>query len=98
MPAPPDDAARQWGRAEPDGGLVPVEVAAGTLVVLNGLLPHWSGPNRSGVSRHAYTLHCVSETADYPDWNWLQRPADLPLRRLDAGAPSADREPASGSW
>ena len=30
-----------------DGRLVPLEVAAGTLVVLHGLLPHYSGPNRS---------------------------------------------------
>ena len=63
-------------------GLVPLEVPAGTLVVLNGKLPHWSDVNRSGVSRHAYTLHCVSAAADYPDWNWLQRPTDMPLRPL----------------
>ena len=28
----------------PDGPLVPLEVAAGTMVVLHGRLPHWSGP------------------------------------------------------
>lgn len=63
--------------------LVPLEVPAGTLVVLNGLLPHWSDINRSPISRHAYTLHCISGKADYPEWNWLQRPSDMPLRRLD---------------
>ena len=62
--------------------LVPLEVSAGTLVVLHGLLPHWSGVNRSGVSRHAYSLHCISGSADYPAWNWLQRAADMPLRAL----------------
>lgn len=62
--------------------LVPLEVPAGTLVVLNGRLPHWSDVNRSAASRHAYTLHCISGEADYPDWNWLQRPADMPLRPL----------------
>ena len=62
--------------------LVPLEVPAGTLVVLNGKLPHWSDVNRSSTSRHAYTLHCVSGAADYPDWNWLQRPGDMPLRPL----------------
>ena len=62
--------------------LVPLEVPAGTLVVLHGKLPHWSDVNRSAVSRHAYSLHCISGEADYPDWNWLQRPADMPLRRL----------------
>ncbi len=70
--------------APPPAGddLVALEVPAGTLVVLNGKLPHWSDVNRSGVSRHAYTLHCVSGAADYPDWNWLQRRADMPLRPL----------------
>ncbi len=63
--------------------LVPLEAPAGTLIVLHGLLPHWSDVNRSGVSRHAYSLHCISAAADYPSWNWLQRPAGMPLRRLD---------------
>ncbi|HEY3485977.1 MAG TPA: phytanoyl-CoA dioxygenase family protein [Ilumatobacteraceae bacterium] len=66
--------------------LVPLEVPAGTLVVLHGLLPHWSDVNRSPASRHAYTVHCISGTAEYPAWNWLQRPADMPLQRLDAVA------------
>jgi phytanoyl-CoA hydroxylase len=72
LPAPP-----------PQGdALVPLEVPAGTLVVLDGRLPHWSDVNRSGVSRHAYTLHCISGDAAYPQWNWLQRPSDMPLRPL----------------
>ena len=63
-------------------GAAPLEVEAGTLIVLHGLLPHWSGVNRSGLSRHAYSLHCIDSSADYPEWNWLQRPADFPLRQL----------------
>ncbi len=74
---------------EPPQGLVPLEVRAGTLVVLHGLLPHWSDVNRSAKSRHAFSLHCISQSADYPDWNWLQRTPDLPLRRLDKVATSA---------
>ena len=70
----------------PPSELVPLEVPAGTLVVLHGLLPHWSGPNRSDQSRHAYSVHCISAAADYPAWNWLQRPSDMPLRRLDTAA------------
>jgi hypothetical protein len=27
-------------------------------------------------------VHCIDATAQYPEWNWLQRPADLPLRTL----------------
>lgn len=63
--------------------LVPLEVPAGTLVLLHGLLPHWSDINTSATSRHAYSLHCISAAAEYPAWNWLQRNEELPLRRLD---------------
>ncbi len=59
---------------------VPVEAEAGTLVVFHGLLPHWSAPNRSDRSRHAYTLHATDGRAAYAPHNWLQRRADLPVR------------------
>jgi phytanoyl-CoA hydroxylase len=68
---------------QPPNDLVPIVAPAGTMVVLHGLLPHWSDVNRSAVSRHAYSLHCISASAEYPVWNWLQRSAELPLRRLD---------------
>jgi phytanoyl-CoA hydroxylase len=67
----------------PTDGLVALDVPAGTLVVLHGLLPHLSGPNRSPRSRHAYTIHAVDGTAAYPADNWLQRPSGLPLRGFD---------------
>jgi phytanoyl-CoA hydroxylase len=54
---------------------VPLEVAAGTLVVFHGLLPHYSAPNRSALSRHAYTLHATDAAARYSPRNWLQRSA-----------------------
>jgi len=60
--------------------LVPLETPAGTLVVLHGLLPHWSGPNLSDQSRHAYSVHCIERAARYPDDNWLRRGPALPLR------------------
>ena len=69
--------------------LVPLEVQAGTLVVLHGLLPHWSDVNRSATSRHAYSLHCISGDAEYSAWNWLQRPASMPLRSLQRMAVAA---------
>lgn len=52
---------------------VPVEVSAGTLVVFHRLLPHYSAPNRSAASRHAYTLHVTDARAAYHSHNWLQR-------------------------
>jgi len=59
---------------------LPVEVGAGTLVVLHGLLPHYSAANRSAQSRYAYTLHATDARTTYAPHNWLQRDAGLPLR------------------
>lgn len=64
----------------PDDLLVPLEVPAGTLVILHGLLPHMSYANRSPKSRHAYTLHLVDGGAAYPADNWLRRNAEMPPR------------------
>ncbi len=70
---------------EPGGSdMVPIEAKAGTLVLLHGLLPHWSDVNRSSRSRHAYTVHVIDGAASYPDENWLQRSPSLPLRGFDA--------------
>jgi phytanoyl-CoA hydroxylase len=63
----------------PTIGLVPLEVARGTLVLLNGSLPHRSGPNTSDKPRHAYTVHVIDGNANYLADNWLQRP-QLPMR------------------
>ena len=52
-------------------------VAAGTLVCFHGLLPHCSAPNRSHVSRLAYTLHATDASAAYSELNWLQRPGGV---------------------
>jgi phytanoyl-CoA hydroxylase len=70
---------------EPGGPeMVPIEARAGTLVLLHGLLPHWSDVNRSSRSRHAYTVHVIDGAARYPDENWLHRSPSLPLRGFDA--------------
>jgi len=57
---------------------VPLPCAAGTLVCFHGLLPHYSAPNRSAVSRHAYTLHATDALSVYAPTNWLRR--NDPLR------------------
>ncbi len=62
----------------PDEKLVPLEVKTGTLVLLHGLLPHMSYANRSPKSRHAYAVHIVDGSANYPADNWLRR--ELPPR------------------
>ena len=65
----------------PEDRLVPLEVSTGSLIVLNGLLPHRSFENRSSRSRHAYTLHLIQADAKYPSDNWLQR--SLPPRGFE---------------
>lgn len=60
MPWPNDDSAK------------PLEVKQGTLVVFNGLLPHFSAPNLSDKSRHAFTLHITCADTAYAKENWLQ--------------------------
>ncbi len=58
----------------------PLEVKAGSLLVFNGMLPHYSGPNRSDRPRNAYTLHVTDGTCTYAPENWIQRGKDFPVR------------------
>lgn len=62
------------------GEAVPLEAPAGTLILLDGLLPHFSGANQSAYSRHAYTLHLIDGACEYPADNWLRRAPDLPIQ------------------
>ncbi|MEM6818741.1 MAG: phytanoyl-CoA dioxygenase family protein [Pseudomonadota bacterium] len=58
-----------WQTVDP----VAMEVPTGSIVVFSDHMPHYSAPNRSTQSRHAFTLH-VKEAGD--QWlaeNWLQR-------------------------
>jgi phytanoyl-CoA hydroxylase len=50
------------------------------ILVFHGLLPHYSAPNRSAHSRHAYTLHVTDGCSAYAPTNWLQRGPDFPVR------------------
>lgn len=59
---------------------VPLEAKAGDLIILHGLLPHYSAPNRSPRSRMAFTLHVTDASSAYSSRNWLQRGIGLPTR------------------
>ena len=65
MPWPSDDSAKA------------LQVKKGTLVVFNGLLPHFSAPNLSDKSRHAFTLHITCGKTKYAKENWLQAQPSL---------------------
>jgi phytanoyl-CoA hydroxylase len=65
----------------PDDSIaVPLEAKAGTLICFHGLLPHYSAPNRSPKSRHAFTLHATDGATKYSSKNWIQRPDNFPVR------------------
>ena len=61
---------------------IPVEVKAGSLVLLHGRLPHKSLPNSSGVSHYAYAFHVIDGNCEYPETNLIQRPKSMPLNGL----------------
>jgi len=51
-----------------------VEVAAGSLVIFNDHMPHYSSQNQSKHSRHAFTMHFAEAASIWSRHNWLQRP------------------------
>ncbi len=55
------------------GTPVPLEVAAGSLVLFNDHMPHYSAQNFSDKSRHAFTIHVAEKEAHWSRRNWLQR-------------------------
>ncbi|KAF2075447.1 hypothetical protein CYY_003276 [Polysphondylium violaceum] len=64
---------------------IPLECKKGSAILLHGSAVHYSEPNTSGISRHAYTLHFIEGdgSALYEEDNWLQRPnPNLPFREL----------------
>ncbi len=64
----------------PEDRRVAAPAAIGDLVIFSGRAPHMSRANRSQNPRMAYTLHMIEAGAHYPNDNWLQRPAGMPLR------------------
>lgn len=52
---------------------VALEVSAGSIVVFDDHLPHYSSQNRSTQSRHAFTMHFAARDARWSKINWLQR-------------------------
>lgn len=56
---------------------VPIEVKAGSLVVIHGDLIHQSFENQSSKSRHAYSLHVIDTVGcEWSPDNWIRRKVD----------------------
>ena len=64
----------------PEENRIAAPAGVGDLVIFSGRTPHMSRANRSARPRMAYTLHMIEAAAHYPEWNWLQRPAAMPLK------------------
>ena len=52
---------------------VPVEAGAGSLVIFDDRMPHYSSQNASARSRHAFTMHFADPASRWSEKNWLQR-------------------------
>ncbi|KAJ7544197.1 hypothetical protein O6H91_09G069000 [Diphasiastrum complanatum] len=62
---------------------LPLEVKAGSLVVLHGAVVHQSFTNSSQKSRHAYTLHAIEkDNCIWSPCNWLQHKSDFAAEPL----------------
>jgi len=63
---------------------VPVQVPAGSLVLLHGQNLHMSKANTSPHSRYAYTMHVVEggKGCRWLEDNWLQRRGDFPFEPI----------------
>jgi phytanoyl-CoA hydroxylase len=59
--------------ARPEAPWVPLEAPRGTMIILHGLLPHWSSANRSARSRDAYAIHFVDDATAWSPDNWMLR-------------------------
>ncbi len=57
----------------------PLEVSAGSLVILHGKTFHKSEANFSSNSRLAYAMHVIDGNINYPSENWLQSESFDPL-------------------
>jgi phytanoyl-CoA hydroxylase len=53
---------------------VALEVPAGTAVIFDDHMPHYSSQNTSDFSRHAFTMHFADASSRWAEENWLQRP------------------------
>eukprot|EP00461_Guttulinopsis_vulgaris_P002573 UN02574 len=58
---------------------IPVEVKAGSIVIIHGQVVHFSHPNTSNASRNAYTFHVIDGTAEYCKTNWLTSCTRFPI-------------------
>jgi phytanoyl-CoA hydroxylase len=52
--------------------MIPLEVKAGSLIILHSHTPHFSYPNQSSQQRHACSLHFISRQSRFLPSNWMR--------------------------
>jgi phytanoyl-CoA hydroxylase len=84
------DNGSKWAETEvldagewPLEASVPLEARRGSVIILHGQFAHGSGPNRSGSSREAYSLHIIDGTCSYAKDNWLEWTPENQIRGFD---------------
>ena len=65
-------------------------LGAGSMVVMHGRLPHFCARNQNSYSCLAAAVDIIDGECRYPDDNWLQRDADLPMQGF---SPDPERSP-----
>jgi len=53
---------------------IAMEIPAGSMIMFNDRMPHYSSQNLSDKSRQAFTMHFTELESHWADVNWLQRP------------------------
>jgi len=62
--------------------LVPIEVKKGSVIALNGMLPHMTLSNCTSETTHAFSMHMISADSQYSKDNWLQPTLNEPFCAL----------------
>ncbi|KAI8320532.1 phytanoyl-CoA dioxygenase [Martensiomyces pterosporus] len=75
-------AGAEGGESAQEKECVPIEVKAGSLVLIHGQVLHRSSHNYSDKSRWIYTFHIVEGGYEYDGRNWLQMPGGAELTKM----------------
>ncbi|KAJ1962684.1 hypothetical protein GGI12_002501 [Dipsacomyces acuminosporus] len=75
-------SARALSDEEVQARCKPIEVKAGSLVLIHGQVLHRSSHNYSEKSRWIYTFHIVEGGYEYDSRNWLQMPGGAELTKM----------------
>ncbi len=74
----------------------PLEVSAGSVVLFNDHMPHYSSHNSSPISREALTIHVAERSSEWCPGNWLQRGERAPFTMASGAQGRHESQPDLG--